>query len=186
MSPKEIEAALRRRGTTFYCIAFKSPEVVPDILYPQLRKTERTLIRRLVHAGFETLRSDVWSNSLSIVLLELSIAKLPKVQPRVGPPITVPVGDFIRKHTVSKRKFTGPFVDAAGRLVFEVGRKHRSARQVIELALLERAALGRHVSESLAKGYSIYEGKQVIELCRNRKFARFLSEYLTRCLPWHR
>jgi tRNA nucleotidyltransferase (CCA-adding enzyme) len=175
---------LRQRGTTLYCIVFESPKVVPDILYPQLRKTERAIITRLAGAGFDVLRSDVWSNGQSIILLELAVAQLPRTRVHIGPPITVEVRSFIQKHL--KRKFTGPFIDEAGRLAFEIEREQTNARQVLERALIEQEAFGKHVRESLAKGYKIYEGKQIAQLSRDRKICQFLSEYLTRCLPWYR
>lgn len=186
LSKREVERTLSQRGTHLFCIAFKSPNIVPDLLYPQLRKTERTLVTGLARAGFEVLRSDVWANAKSIILLELNIAELPKVQVRVGPPIKVDVGDFVHKHLRSKRKFAGPFIDSSGRLAFEVERRQTNARRVLERALVERTAFGRHVAGALAKGYRIYEGKQVTKLCNDRKICEFISEYLTRCLPWYR
>jgi tRNA nucleotidyltransferase (CCA-adding enzyme) len=186
LSPKEIQKKIRQRGTTFICITFKSPGVVPDILYPQLRKTERALIARLFRSGFEVFRSDVWSNGRSIILLELSIAKLPDVRLHRGPPITVEVGDFIEKHLRSKSKFAGPFIDGGGRLVFEIKRELTSARQVVERALAERSAFGKHVAEAIAEGYKIYEGEEIAKLCSDAAIRKFISEYITRCLPWYR
>ncbi|MDI6820521.1 MAG: CCA tRNA nucleotidyltransferase [Candidatus Hodarchaeaceae archaeon] len=186
LSSREVRAIMKRRGTALFCIAFKSPDVVPDVLYPQLRKTERTLSTNLARAGFEVLRSDVWSNDNSILLLELTVARLPNVRIHAGPPITVGVGGFVEKHLHSKRKFTGPFVDDAGKLVFEIEREQTDARQVIEQALTKRAAFGRHVAEALAVKYEIYEGGQIAEFCRDKKIRKFISEYLTRCLPWYR
>jgi tRNA nucleotidyltransferase (CCA-adding enzyme) len=184
LSARQMIDLLRQRGTTLYCIVFESPKVVPDILYPQLRKTERAIITRLAGAGFDVLRSDVWSNGQSIILLELAVAQLPRTRVHIGPPITVEVRSFIQKHL--KRKFTGPFIDEAGRLAFEIEREQTNARQVLERALIEQEAFGKHVRESLAKGYKIYEGKQIARLSRDRKICQFLSEYLTRCLPWYR
>ena len=186
LSKREVERTLGQRGTRLFCIAFKSPNIVPDILYPQLRKTERTLVTGLARAGFEVLRSDVWANDKSIILLELNIAELPRVQVRVGPPIKVDVGDFVNKHLRSKRKFAGPFIDNSGRLAFEVERRQTDARQALEQALVERTAFGRHVAGALAKGYKIHEGRQVAKLCDDREICEFISEYLTRCLPWYR
>jgi tRNA nucleotidyltransferase (CCA-adding enzyme) len=185
LGPQEVKRVLRQRGTALFCLAFDSPNVVEDILYPQLRKTEQALVMRLVRAGFEVLRSDVWANSKAAILIELSSEKLPKMQRRLGPPITVEAGDFIEKHLASRKRFSGPFVDQVGRLVFEVERRHVNAKQVFEAALEERAAFGKHVAESLAKSYKIYEGKQIVKLCADKKFSKFLSEYLTRCLPWY-
>ncbi len=186
LSAREIQATLERRGTTLFCVAFSPPDVVPDVLYPQLRKAERTLVTRLARAGFGVMRSDVWSNSQALILLELAVTRLPRVRTRVGPPVSIEVGDFIQTHLKSKRKFAGPFVDTAGRLIFEIEREQASAREVLEQALGERTTLGRHVGEAIARGYQIYKGKNIVQLCKDEKVSEFISEYLTRCLPWYR
>jgi tRNA nucleotidyltransferase (CCA-adding enzyme) len=186
LTKRQIEGVLRRRGTCPFCIVFKSPNIVADMLYPQLRKTERALVAELARAGFEVIRSDVWANGKSIILIEVITSQLTKVQAHVGPPIKVDVGDFVRMHLGSKRKFTGPFIDSYGRLIFEIERRQTDARAVLEQALDERASFGRHVAEALAKGHEIFEGINISKLCADRKACEFISEYLTRCLPWYR
>ncbi|TEU13304.1 MAG: CCA tRNA nucleotidyltransferase [Hadesarchaea archaeon] len=186
LSVREIQATLERRGTTLFCVTFSPPDVVPDVLYPQLRKAERALVTRLARAGFEVMRSDVWSNSQALILLELAVKKLPRVRTRFGPPISIEVGDFIHTHLKSKRKFAGPFVDTEGRLVFEIEREQAKAKKVLEQALGERTTLGKHVGEAIARGYQIYEGKNIVRLCEDGKVRKFISEYLTHCLPWYR
>ncbi len=186
LSARQIQTTLERRGTVLFCVTFSPPDVVPDVLYPQLRKAERALVTRLARAGFEVMRSDVWSNGRALILLELVAAKLPKVRTHVGPPVSIEVGDFIRTHLKSKQKFAGPFTDVAGRLVFEVEREQTSAREVLEQALDESATLGRHVGEAIARGYRIYKGKEIVKICKDASTREFISEYLTRCLPWYR
>lgn len=186
LSAQQILITLKRRGTVLFCVAFSPPDVVPDVLYPQLRKAERALVTRLVQGGFEVMRSDVWSDSQALILLELAAAKLPRVRTHVGPPISIEVGDFIRTHFRSERKFTGPFTDAVGRLVFEIERERPRAMDVLKQALEEHETLGRHVGKAISRGYRIYEGKEIMKLCRDAKVREFISEYLTRCLPWYR
>ena len=186
LSTKEIQTTLERRGTTLFCVTFSPPDVVPDVLYPQLRKAERALAARLARAGFEVVRSDVWSNSQALIMLELVVAELPRVRTRFGPPISIEVGYFIQTHLKSRRKFAGPFIDTTGRLVFEIEREQARARKVLEQALGERTTLGKHVGEAIGRGYQIYRGKDMVQLCKDGKVRKFISEYLTRCLPWYR
>lgn len=186
LDARGLKEILKRRGTKLYCVAFRSPDVVPDILYPQLRKTERTLVTRLIQSGFQVVRSDVWGDSNSAILIELTTSKLPRVGERVGPPVPLEATGFIQKHLRSGRRLAGPFVDAAGRIVFELEREYTGARKVLERALSERTAFGRHVGEAIAKGYRILEGAELVKLLRDREFREFISDYLTRCLPWYR
>ncbi len=186
LDAREVRRILKRRGTKMFCVVFETPDLVPDVLYPQLRKTEHALVARLEQAGFEVQRSDVWGDSKSVILLEIGASKLAKVQTRVGPPVTIEVRDFIQKHLRSKEKITGPFMDAAGRVVFELEREETDARDVLKQALEERTAFGKHVAEAIKKGYKLMEEAGLVKLLHDRKFREFVSEYLTRRLPWYR
>jgi tRNA nucleotidyltransferase (CCA-adding enzyme) len=186
LDSREVRRILKLRGTKMFCVVFETPDLVPDVLYPQLRKTEHALVTRLERAGFKVQRSDVWSDSKSVILLELGASKLARVQTRVGPPVTIDVKDFIQEHLRSKEKIAGPFVDAAGRVVFELEREVTDAGDVLKRVLEERVAFGKHVAEAIKKGYKVVEDADVVKLLRDREFQEFISEYLTRCLPWYR
>jgi len=186
LNAQGIRHILKRRGTKVFCVVFKSPDLVPDVLYPQLRKTEHTLVARLRQAGFEVLRSEVWGDSSAVILLELSVSKLARVQTRIGPHVTLEAKDFIREHLRSREKMAGPFVDVAGRVVFELEREETDARDVLKRALEERTAFGKHVAEAIKRGYKLMEEADMVKLLHDRKFREFISEYLTRRLPWYR
>jgi len=186
LTDEEIKSIFRRRGTSIFCITFKPPDVVADVLYPQLRKTERSLVAQLSRAGFEVQRSDVWSNGRSVILLELAVAKLPKVKIHVGPPITSGTGEFIKKHLGSKKSFSGPYIDEDGRLVFEIEREKSEAIDVLEEALSKKESFGKHVAKAISEGFKIYQGGQIVRLCRDEDFREFISEYLSHRLSWYR
>ena len=186
LDAREVRRILKRRGTKIFCVVFGTPDLVPDVLYPQLRKTEHAFVARLGQAGFDVQRSDVWGDSKSVILIEVDASKLASVQTRVGPPVTIEVGDFIREHLRSKENMAGPFVDGEGRVVFELERKETDARDVLKQALEERTAFGKHVAEAIKKGYKLMEEAGLVKLLHDKKFREFISEYLTRCLPWYR
>jgi tRNA nucleotidyltransferase (CCA-adding enzyme) len=182
----ELWRLMRRRGTEFLCLAFRTPPVVEDVLHPQLRKAERALSFALGERGFEVVRSEVWSGRLSLILLEVFPPSLPPLQLRRGPPLPVSEEDFLGKYLGKKGTWAGPYVDQEGRPVFEVERREREAARVLEERVREGRGLGKHVEEALSRGFRIYRGREVLELCREEGFSLFLSEYLTRCLPWYR
>jgi tRNA nucleotidyltransferase (CCA-adding enzyme) len=186
LNAREVKRILKRRGTKMFCVVFETPDLVPDILYPQLRKTEQALVARLRQAGFDVQRSDVYGDSKSAILLELGASKLARVQTRVGPPVTIGVGDFIQGHLRSKEKMAGPFMNDEGRVVFELERKETDAGDVLKRALEERVAFGKHVAEAIKKKHRIVEDAGITKLLRDQRFREFISEYLTRCLPWYR
>jgi tRNA nucleotidyltransferase (CCA-adding enzyme) len=186
MTNAEIARALKSRGTRLILLAFRNPGLVPDVLYPQLRKTERAMIQRLGREGYQVIRSDVWANSMCVVLLELSLWRLPSVRTRLGPPVTFPGGDFIREHMSSKERLAGPFVDDAGRLVFELRRERTSAEECVRSAVQDSRSLGKNIAEAIRKGGRLLNERSMGGLLRDRGFRMFVSEYLQRCLPWYR
>lgn len=186
LGPRSLDRKLKKRGTRILCVVFRSPDVVPDVLFPQLRKTEKSLVTRLAQEGFEVMRSDVWANSKSVILIELSVSKLPWARTRVGPPSNIESRSFVREHIKSRERLAGPLVDAAGRLVFELKRKRIDALDLLKDVMSERAAFGKHVAQSVVKGYWVLEGSKLKRLLRDKGFREFISEYLTRTLPWHR
>jgi tRNA nucleotidyltransferase (CCA-adding enzyme) len=88
---KEDLLTLLNRGsldTLFLVIDDPKPDV-PDILWGQLKKTEKSLGRYLREKGFQVIRTDAWSDETyrHIIVLELESVRLPAVVKQVGPPV---------------------------------------------------------------------------------------------------
>lgn len=187
ISKKKIREVMKKRGTKIFTIVFDTPpDLVPDIVYPQLRKTERTLIQRLDRHDFKVLRSGVHSTpKKSVIVLELSVSKLPRACKHQGPPLGVESDSFIQKHVESNQKLAGPFIDSSGNLAFELEREYSNAEEVIRDSLESRNGFGKHVAEAIEERYELAEGATVTKLFDD-DLKRFFSKYLTRCLPWYR
>ncbi|MEW6221837.1 MAG: CCA tRNA nucleotidyltransferase [Candidatus Hadarchaeota archaeon] len=187
IAPGDLKKQLKRRGTRLFCVAFRPPDVVEDVLFPQLRRTERAIRGRMAQSGFQVFRSDVWSEGdLAVILIELAISKLPKAQARLGPPVTLGSEKFIDEHISSKAKLAGPLVDEGGRVFFELERKETDARQSLSRFLAEGIGFGKDVFNAVRRNHQLLEGVEVARLFRNRGFKEFISDYLPRSLPWYR
>jgi len=184
--PKELKRELRRRGTRIICVVFRLPDLSEDVLYPQLRRAERSIVMGLGQSGFQVLRSDVWSDGAAVILVELTVSKLSRVQTRVGPLVSLGAEEFISEHRGSKKKLAGPFVDGVGRVVFELEREETDARQALRRIMKTRSGFGKHVMEATEKGYRIIDGGELVGLFRHKGFRDFISKYLTSQLPWYR
>ncbi len=188
-SEKKLSENIKRRETKLFMISIDIPfDLVPDIIYPQLRKTKKKLVERVEREDFQVLRSAVWSdNETAVILIELKFRSLPKAKKHLGPPLGIDSKPFVQKHLDSRDKLAGPFIDEDGRLVFELERTHTDAREVISNSLQSTEGLGKHIGKSIKKeGYKIAEDYDVVELAENLEASEFLGEYLTRCLPWYR
>ncbi|MEM7818807.1 MAG: CCA tRNA nucleotidyltransferase [Candidatus Aenigmatarchaeota archaeon] len=188
ITENELIVYQMKRRTELILVKFLPPKVVPDILWPQLRKFAERLqsILEEVKYEFKVLRKDVYTNEkdLAMVLLEMEVSKLPLIQKRVGPKI-FDLDDserFLEKY--KGQAITGPFIENNFWCV-EVRRKFLTAREKIldslskSLEVLKAKGIPNHIAEQLAKGFElIYENEKIMELVKkDENFGIFLRKY---------
>lgn len=109
LSKKQL-SALKARGTHFVAMQMKRPDVVDDILYPQLRRALKRIETLLRHNDFVVLRSFEHVDKEMFLVFELSSANLPNIKKMTGPPM------FSRKHSREflekyKKADYGPYLE---------------------------------------------------------------------------
>jgi len=78
--------ALRERGTHILTLLFEKPDLIDDVLLPQLEKSARGLGRALSREGFEVLGWDTgYSGEGAFLMLELERIERGRVRIRTGP-----------------------------------------------------------------------------------------------------
>ncbi|MCX8197986.1 MAG: CCA tRNA nucleotidyltransferase [Candidatus Micrarchaeota archaeon] len=101
MGAGKIRRAIKERGTECLAALFPAPKAIPDILWPQLKKTAQALVRLLEENGFGVFGYYHWSDGEECaILFELSCGRLPSVKKVVGPSISfaADVEAFVKKH----------------------------------------------------------------------------------------
>jgi tRNA nucleotidyltransferase (CCA-adding enzyme) len=183
----ELKEYLAKRNTELIVLKFTPPNVVPDILWPQLRKFADRLESILEETKYEfkVLRKGVYTNEkdLAIVLLEMEISKLPNVQKRIGPSVFDfdDSNRFIEKY---KDALNGPFIED-GKWVVEIERMFLTARDKLvhslkkDLETLKAKGIPNYIAEQLVKGFRIFSDVDVIAKILNEDegFAVFLRKY---------
>ena len=180
LSDREIEALMEERGTLPLLIEFAAPDVVEDVLYPQLRKAESSVNALLERKGFSILRSDVISyGNRAALLLEMEVWRLSPACRREGPPVWQ--ADHISRFLAAHPKIlSGPYIKD-GRMVVEEERRYAQAADLLA-AELASLSLGRHISASIRSGYKIYAGKELLAI-KDDGYRIFLAEYFqARCI----
>lgn len=177
-----------KRRTELILVRFSPPKVVPDILWPQLRRFADRLqsILEEVKYEFRVLRKAVYTNEkdLAIVLLEMEVSKLPIVQKRVGPKI-FDLDDserFIEKY--KGQALAGPFVED-NFWVVEVRRRFLAAREKLfdslnkGIEILKAKGIPNYIAEQIAKKFEIIsENERIMDLVKkDRNFGIFLKRY---------
>ncbi|NTV77332.1 MAG: CCA tRNA nucleotidyltransferase, partial [Methanothrix sp.] len=174
LSDREIGARIEERKTLPLLIEFAAPDVVEDVLYPQLRKAESSIRALLERKGFSILRSDVCTyGDRAALLLEMEVWQLSRACRREGPPVWQAdhVYRFLAAHS---QILSGPYIKE-GRVVVEEERRYASAADLLA-AELPSLSLGRHLSPSIRCGYKIYMG-QDLSAIRDDVYRIFLAEY---------
>ncbi|MBN1236318.1 MAG: CCA tRNA nucleotidyltransferase [Methanotrichaceae archaeon] len=174
LSDEEIVAQINARGTMLILIELAAPDVVEDVLYPQLRKAEGSIKALLERSGFSLLRSDVSTyRDRAVMLFEMQVWQLSRACQRIGPPVwqAAHLSRFLAAHP---HPLSGPYI-ANGKVVVEEARRYTSARDLLagENANL---SMGKHLSASIRCGHNIYMGQELLAI-KDEGFRIFLAHY---------
>jgi len=184
-SQKELLRKLRNRGSSIAFVQFGKVEAVPDILWGQLYKSQRSLRKLAKQHNFTIIRDSVWSNgkSLNIFLIEVEDRQLPPIKKHLGPPIEKKgeCESFLRKHTASRRTLSGPRIED-GRWVVETTRKYTDLVELLEGKLKDggrTAGVAELISKVIARNLRISVNEEILPTySRNQGFAKFLTGYV--------
>jgi tRNA nucleotidyltransferase (CCA-adding enzyme) len=188
ITENELISNLLQRKTELILIKFTPPDIVPDVLWPQLRRFAERLqnILEEVKYEFKVLRRDCYTNEKDVaaVLLEMEVSNLPVVQKKIGPEIF----DFDdSKRFLDKYKgsaINGPFVEGNNWAV-EVKRRFMTAREKlfdslsVDVSVLNAKGVPNHIADQISKGFEIIsDSDRITELVKkDREFGVFLKKY---------
>ncbi|MBL7206536.1 MAG: CCA tRNA nucleotidyltransferase [Candidatus Aenigmarchaeota archaeon] len=181
---KQLENSIKKRETVLLAIKFKSPEVIPDILFPQLRKFGKRLKEVLEDEEFQVFGNDVYGNGYSMLLLELNGEELPKVKKIEGPPIDVK--DRSDEFTKKYKKIGKVWIEE-NKCFSEIKREFIKPEQLLRETLkgsfkkLRERGVPSYIAKSIRKRYQFLNEKQIISLAKkDKEFALFLKEYVNK------
>ena len=175
LDDNEFRKIIHERGSSLIAIVFKVPDIVEDVLFPQLHKLEESVCEMLEKYDFKVYNSAVWANEFAIVLLELESAKLPLVKKHTGPNVWGKdfAVSFKEKYNNSKT-FSNIFIQD-GRYMVEIPRKYSHSRKLVESELL-KCGLGKHLAISIKKDFQVIENEELLNI-RNEEWRKFLRGF---------
>lgn len=185
LSTKELNENLKQRGSDCLFLTFRNVNAVPDILWGQLYKTQRSLGKLLELNDFRVLRDRVWSDekTLSAFVFELEQCTIPSVRKHLGPPLEreEECENFLTKYLDNGNVISGPLMED-GRWVVEVPRKYTDAVALLREKLKEGGkdkGVADLVSKAFQEGFEVLINGEVSEVYSgNKAFAEFLSDFL--------
>ena len=175
MSDDEIKDMMQSRGSSFIAVSFETPELVDDILYPQLDKMEKSIRALLEDYDFQVLNSGCWANEQSIVLVELISSELPSVKKHRGPPVWVNehARGFKIKYSNSDELFSIYIED--GFYVADIKRKFTTAKKLLQ-ERMQTCSLGKHIGTAVSEGFNVLEDTDIIEI-KDTDFRSFIRKW---------
>jgi tRNA nucleotidyltransferase (CCA-adding enzyme) len=191
-SPEKLLQAIRNRGTSLIFIQFGEVKAVPDILWGQLYRSQRSLRKLAKQHHFRVIQDSVWSDekTLNVLLIEVESRLLPPLMTHLGPPLEkkAECEKFLKKHVSSARTLSGPRLEE-GRWMVEVKRRYTDMVALLRDRLGNRggrdAGVAELVSQTLAKDFKILVNEETLPIySQNRDFARFLTEYIRGKPKW--
>lgn len=150
------------RGTDIVALVLRKPDVVEDILFPQIWKAEKSIKSVLEKNEFTVLGcgSQVVDDQI-VFLVELMSAELPRVRKHTGPAVWMKnADDFIEKWKHSSKRIAGPYVEN-GRVFFDLKRDYLDAKSLLRKQM-KVAGLGKNLDEVASKKLKVLVNDEII------------------------
>lgn len=183
LSTKETKA-LKQRGTLFLAITMKKPDIIDDILYPQLRRSSRRITGLLEDNEFSVIRHYEWTNKEMALLFELDVFALPPIKRMEGPPIFSRhhSKEFLSKYSKQTKDTKGSFkpVLVDDKWVADVTRIYRHAPDLIKDFMKKpvKYLVDSGIPENIAR--AMKSGKLILNVWpfakKDKAFSAFLKE----------
>jgi len=169
-----IEKLKDKRGTDFAGIKFKPPDIIPENLYPQIRKFAKKLAKYLKENDFSVLRYFSWTDEIkkAFIIFEIENRRLSKFKKKDGPSIfSKEVNNFLEKYIGEKYK---PYIEN-NKFFVDVKRKFLNVETAIKHFLKEnKNEIPKRISE---KKIRILKEEEIIEEVNKNKE---LNSYLVK------
>ncbi len=177
-------------GDRLVLVTFEPPDVVPDQLWPQLRRFARSLVTQAEREGFVVRANEVWSdeNKLAVVALRVSTYRLAPTRVHHGPLLDAPGPHqkaFVEKH----RAFTPRVHNRQWEVVLP--REHTLVETFIEEAVITdeqgliRIGCPRGLASTVATNGSMVTMEALEEaFIGNDGIRRFLNGWLSPRRRW--
>jgi len=159
------------RGTKFLHIMLPRPNVVDDVLYPQIRKFVNTIFKNLEEFG--PIGYHYYVDDSIHVIIESYMLDLPRVMVHEGPPVWDRNSEkFIKKW--KGRALSGPYI-INGHFYADIDRKDRKMESKI-LSIIKRNSIGKDL-DKISNSISFSRDQGTIE-------RKELFIFLEKKFPW--
>jgi tRNA nucleotidyltransferase (CCA-adding enzyme) len=191
LSLEEAERKLKERGSAIVFVTFNGVDTVPDVLWGQLQKSQRSLRKLIQLNDFILLRDAVWSDEedLNMFIFEIERRTISSIKKHLGPPLDreSECWKFVEKYNNKAGTVCGPYVED-GRWAVVLKRRCSDAVELLNSRLKDggrNAGVAGRITHALSEQFKILVNEEILEYYRkNVQFAMFLTEFLDGRPKW--
>ena len=181
---------IRASGRELSAIVFKHRALVPDVLWGQLMKLEKSMVELMDREDFHIYRSTIWSDEKieSAILLEADRAVISSVKMQTGPPVSKKEDSqsFLQRHLGARDTARGPWIEG-DRWMVEKKRRISTIAELVKASLREEAyglTIPKQIGESFPRTVRVLRGRAVLSLLGRAGFDKSLWEFLEAKPSW--
>ena len=180
-----LKSTFENRDSSILFILTDTINAVPDVLWGQLYKTQRSLRKLLKNNDFKILRDVVWTNekTLTFFIIELENYKLPRIKLHIGPPLKFEEQSalFLSKYSRNITNFSVPYIHDKKWVVL-LNRIHNDAISFIKEKLMyddKNLGIPKPILNAFKRKLRIFVNYEITDQYRNNKeFAAIVSSFL--------
>ena len=184
LSPWPLRKIKEEIGAEGYVgVKLPKPDIIPENLYPQVRKAVRSITDLCTYHGFQILDTHYYVDTTAVfILLHPRSMTLPETVVHAGPPVTLKknIDEFLEKWKHDPRVRKQPY-QHNDRWYVDIEREYTDIRDLLQKRLKD-LSLGKHIDPLIHKGYSIMTQGDLL----SNKFRVFWTTVLDPRTSWER
>ncbi len=187
ISKDEVIKELAKRETNLVALKLRVKRLPPDVLWGQIYRSLKNIVKFLEQFDFKVLDYGAWSNEKDTVILLFNVEslKLPQAQLHYGPPIgSSEEENFLKKYVGSNDAYAGPFIRGNRWYVI----RKRKYTDIVSLIKEKYQVMGlvKELLRAAKEGFEIYLNEKVINATNEHDYHIFLRKWLFKKYFWLR
>jgi len=179
----KIKETIEKHDCKYVGIKFEKPEIIDENLYPQVRKTLRSVHESLCRYGFNVFDSTYYVDEKNIyIIVKTQNEPLSKTMIHTGPPTKNQENskEFIKKWKHNSLVIKGPYQEN-DRWYVEIKRQYTEVKRFLEKEF-KNLSRGKHLDKTVDTRYRVLEQRDLIE----ETLSLFWTLYLDNKMSWER
>jgi len=179
----KIQKELEKQKNHYLGVKINKPDIIPENLYPQIRKAARSIEDACVRNDFTIYDATFLVESSHIyIIIKTNPKPLSKTQIHMGPPTKLKKNsdNFLKKWEENPRMIKKPY-EKNGRLYVEIKREYTKIDGFLKNEI-KNLSLGHNLDKIVKKKHQIIKLNNLL----NENMKAFWTQYLDKKMSWER